>query len=215
MLHKDVMTISYKHNYEIKKVCADILGMHGIEHFSLDLVRPDSEMIFFSGTPSHGYEICKRGYAPYDGIISPDYYQNFEFYWWDDAYHKAFAKDIKAIREGLLGLKHGFMLVRKWNNFHLVYSFATKTDNSEMRSFIVNNINEYLKMGDYAYNNMRELYSEYCGEHEPPSVEQFFKFEGGAPPPRFTRNYRSQESGLLLPDKKNIINVDFQKRKKL
>ena len=59
MLHPDIHTISYKHRYQIKKIFGEILGTDGVSHFSLDLVRPDGEMIFFSSTPAHGFEICR------------------------------------------------------------------------------------------------------------------------------------------------------------
>src|ERR1700733_9945921 len=146
LLHKDILYISFKHRRIIKKVFDDILGIDGIEHFSLDLVNPNGEMLFFSGTPQHAFEICKRGLGKYDGIISPTYYQNFEFYWWNDAAHVAYSDRIKKIREGYLGLKYGFMLVRKWNNFHLIYSFATKQSNPHFQSLVINKINSFLKM---------------------------------------------------------------------
>ena len=190
MLHKDVLDISYQHQYKIRSVFKEILGIHDIDHFSLDLVRPDGEMIFFSGTPSHAYEICKRGYGAYDGIISPDYYKNYEFYWWKDAAHKAYANKIDTIRSEVLGLKHGFMLVRKWDDFHLIYSFATKNGSLDFQTNVINQINVFLKIGDWAYNEMQETYSEYTGNNEPPKIESFFTFEGGAPPARYTANYQ-------------------------
>ncbi len=225
MLHKDILTISFRHRYQISKTFNELLGINGIDHFSLDLVRPDSEMVFFSGTPSHGYEICKQGYGSYDGIISPEYYENFEFYWWKDAYHKAYADKIAAIREGVLGLKHGFMLVRKWNDFYLIYSFATKSDDPHFQSVVINNINQFLRMGDYAYTEMREIYTDYCNRYEPPVIEKFYSFEGGEPPARYTKSYKLNRNGILMPENpdnlmlqtnlSNIIQLDFKYKTKL
>lgn len=205
-LHQDVLTISFKHRYQIRSIFKEILGLCGIQHFSLDLVTPSSEMLFFSGTPSHGYEICKRGYGQYDGIISPEYYENFEFYWWKNASHRAFADRIAAIREGVLELKHGFMLVRKWNDFHLIYSFATKSRDPHFQSMVVNNINKLLKMGDFAYMEMREAYAEYCGNYNPPIIEKFYGFEGGIPPARYTKDYKPHLANTL----RNVTKVDFK-----
>ena len=212
MFHKDLLNISFQHQYKIKKAFGQILGIKGIGHFSLDLVRPDSEMIFFSGTPAHAYEICKHGYGEYDGIISPDYYQNYEFYWWKEAHHKAFADKITEIRENVLGLKHGFMLVRKWNNFHLIYSFATTSCDPHFQSMVINNLNTFLKMGDFAFMEMFDVYCEYTGQYEPPEIENFYAFEGGKPPSRYTKNYKhTDESALILPhDKSNIVYVNFK-----
>jgi hypothetical protein len=178
------------------------------------LVNPTGEMLFFSGTPQHAFEICRRGLGKYDGIISPTYYKNFEFYWWSDAAHKAYSDKIKKIREGYLGLRHGFMLVRKWNNFHLIYSFATKKSDPHFQSQVINKINLYLQMGDYAYSRMRETYSIYSGENEPPRIEKFYSFEGGEPPARYTSNFILQN----LQERKNsdgLIIVDFNEKKRI
>jgi hypothetical protein len=222
LLHQDVLYVSFKHHHVIKTVFSDILGLEGIEHFSLDLVNPDGEMIFFSGTPQHAYEICRRGLGKYDGIISPDYYRNFEFYWWTDAAHKAYANQIRNIREGLLRLKHGFMLVRKWDDFHLIYSFATKQKDSAFQSHVINKINFFLQMGDYAYSKMRELYSYYSGEYEPPIIEKFCPFEGGNPPSRYSKKYNrihlTNGNGAeqsIRRENNNLIEINFKEKRKI
>jgi len=182
---------------EINRCFKDILGLNGIDHFSLDLVNPAGEMTFFSSTPAHAYEICHRGLAPYDGIISPQHYENNEFYWWESAHHKAFSKKIQDIRQNVLKLKNGFMLVRQWDNYYIIYSFATKakTTKVELNSFIVNNLNKYLEMGDYAFNNLRHLYAEYL-DKETPKINQFFGFKGGKPVPRYTHHHNEQTNSL-------------------
>ena len=194
MLHGDILTISYKHRYEIQRIFKEIIGLYGISHFSLDLVRPDGEMIFFSSTPSHGYEVCSRGYGPYDGAISPNYYCNFEFYWWRNAVHKAYDEEINYIREIIHGFKHGFMLVRKWDNFYLIYSFATRSNHPAFSSIIVNNLNELLAKGDNIYTAMRDTYGEYAGTYVPPTIDKFYPFQGGKPVARYS-------SAIVLPSK--------------
>ena len=199
MLHQDVLQISYKHRYEIKKVFKEILGLYNIDHFALDLVRPDGEMIFLSATPSHGYEICKRGWGKFDGIIAPEYYENYEFYWWKDARHKDYAKEINYIRHVKHQFTHGFMLVRKLDDFYFVYSFATKNSDPYFPSLIVNKLNELFGVGDYIYNEMRETYAEYTGIWTPPLIEEFYPFQGGKPAPRYSKYYKKTEAGVLLP----------------
>jgi hypothetical protein len=217
MLHSDVLNISFAHHHQIKTVFGDILGIDGIEHFSLDLVNPVGEMLFFSGTPQHAFEICRRGLGKYDGIISPKYYKNFEFYWWSEAAHKAYADKIKKIREGYLGLKHGFMLVRRWNNFHLIYSYATKQSDPHFQSQVINKINSFLQMGDYAYSRMRETYSIYSGNYEPPLIEKFYSFAGGKPPARYTKGFllKNQDDLDQTKNYSGLIVVDFYERKRI
>ncbi len=172
-------------------------------------------MLFFSGTPQHAFEICNRGLGQYDGIISPKYYENFEFYWWTDATHKAYAEEIRKIREDMLDLKHGFMLVRKWNNFYLIYSFATKKTDPTFQSVVVNKINSFLKMGDHVYSLMRETYSIYTGNYSPPVIESFYSFEGGKPPARFTKNFSKNETNTSTDKHNSLILVDFYGKKRI
>lgn len=206
-LHKDLLNILYSSYYQTKKTTDEIRGLFGIDHFSLDIADPNGMMLFFSNTPAHGFEICKRGYAQYDGIISPRHYKSHEFYWWKNAAHKKYSDKIEEIRQGVLGLRDGFMLVRRWNGFYIIYSFATRTKSDDFKFSVVNNLNEYLAIGDYVYDNLRAEYSRYCTDFDPPTIEKFYPFEGGEPPARHTKDYK-KPSG---PNK--IILIDFRDKK--
>lgn len=211
MLHKEVLNISFLHRHKIKTVFSEILGIEGIEHFSLDLVNPSGEMLFLSGTPQHAFEICNKGLSQYDGIISPEYYQNNEFYWWNDAAHKAYAKRIRQIREYYLGLINGFMLVRKWNDFYLIYSFAAKKNTIDFQTKIINKLNLLLQMGDHCYSKVKDIYEIYCGEYDPPIIDKFYSFQGGKPKARFSEHYNQN---LISSENNNVIQL-FAKKVKI
>lgn len=201
-LHKDVLTISYKHRFEIRKVFREVLGIHDIDHFSLDLVNPQGEMVFLSANPSHGYEICARGYGIFYGATSPEYYENYEFYWWKDVKHRAFSHEINHIHDKH-GFRHGFMLVRQWNDFYLIYSFATRSEDPHFPSLIINKLNELFGLGDFIYNEMRDTYTEYTNDFTPPHIEKFYPFQGGMPPARYSNDYEKSAGGILI--KENTI----------
>ena len=219
--HTKLYDALYKHHYKIRSVAKEILGINSIDHFSLDLVDPNDNMLFFSSTPSHGFEICKRGYGQYDGIISPYNYENHEFYWWKEAAHKKYADKIAKIREDVLQLKHGFMLVRHWDNFYLIYSFATrsKTKSFDFQTKVVNEINYFFKMGDFVYQELKNIYASYCQPFEPPNIEVFYPFSGGKPPAHFSKHYKKTNARLLIPhtskDKEtnNVIYLNFSQKK--
>ena len=198
MLHPEVLTISYKHRYEINKRFKEILGFLQIDHFSLDLVRPDGLMIFLSGTPSHGYEVCSKGYGAHDATISANYYEHNEFYWWHDVEYGFYEKEIQYIREVKHGFCYGFMMVRRWNDFYLIYSFATVQRSRRFLQRVEDSIDVLFEMGDHVYNSMRELYSEYTEDMVPPLIDKFYPFEGGEPKARYS-NYQQAKSGIYLP----------------
>jgi len=196
MLHKDVTQISYAHRYDIFSVIKNILKNDLIQHFSLNLVRPDGEMLFFSGTPSHAFEICNKGFGNYDGIISPENYQNHELYWWKDASHKKYQNEIEYIRKGILKLHDGFMLVRKFNDFYFMYSYAFKKNYENIDKLVKDEINTFLQLGDVAYMKLRDIYKGYCGNYVPPKIKRFYPFQGGVPCNRIEN--KSSDNNIIL-----------------
>ena len=200
MIDKLACDISYIHKYKINHIFNDFMGLYDIHHFSLDLVDPSGNMIFFSKTPSHAYEICKRGYGDYDGIISPKYYTKNEFYWWEDAHHEKYSRKIQNIREGIFKLKNGFMLVRNINGFYLLYSFATKSNSPKFKTNVVNNLNELYKIGDWAYSQLKDEYQLYVKHYIVPSIDKFNPFVGGKPKPTYTNSYKNSKlkSNVIL-----------------
>jgi hypothetical protein len=198
MLHPDILTISYRHRYEIKNSLKDVLGLLGIAHFSLDLIRPDGQLLYFSGTPSHGYELCSRGYGAFDATVSPHYYKNNEFYWWHDVTQGKFSQEINYYRQERFGFTYGFMMVRYWDDFYMIYSFATRVKSPQFVDDVNDNLDTLFEAGDYLYNSMRELYSEYTENFTPPIIDKFYPYQGGRPVARMSR-YRKSSHGILLP----------------
>ncbi|MFN3234784.1 MAG: hypothetical protein ACE365_05180 [Gammaproteobacteria bacterium] len=198
MLHQEAGNISFRHQFEIRNALKDALGYLGIIHISMDLVRPDGEMIILSGTPSHAYEICSRGYDRYDSTISPEYYQNHSFYWWYNVEHKGCGREINYIRRVKLGFFYGFMLVRRWDDFYLVYSFAAGRKEANFIEKAYDSLNDLLRIGDEIYMNLRGLYAQYTDEFVPPLIDQFYPFVPGKPIPRYSNYYQSRE-GLMMP----------------
>jgi len=197
MLHPEVLTISYKHRYEISKRFKEVLGLFQIKHFSLDLVRPDGQMIFLSGTPSHGYEVCSKGFGAYDPTISPENYKTKEFYWWHELQGVRYVNEIEYIRQIRHGFKYGFMMVRHWDDFYLIYSFAAGKVSKDFVSRIENSINELFEAGDYVYNSMRDIYAGYTGGYVPPLIDKFYPYVGGPPIPRYS-NVSSAASNVFF-----------------
>jgi hypothetical protein len=198
MLHRDVLTLSYKFRYEIMRALDGVLGYLGLTHFSLDLVRPDGEMLFFSGTPSHGYDVCVRGFGGYDSTIAPESYQNHSFYWWDQVQHTRFGREINFIKKVRHHFECGFMLVRYWDGFYLIYSFASDHSGPDYQNSILEARDQLLQAGDHVYTLLRDIYSEYAGAFVPPLIHTFYPFIDGKPCLRISPF--KKRNGLFLPE---------------
>ena len=80
---------------------------------------------------------------------------------------------------------------------------------------MINKINTFLRMGDHTYSLMRETYTIYTNNYEPPLIEKFYPFEGGPPPERYTENFSSKNESDSPQKESRIIIVDFQERKRI
>jgi hypothetical protein len=100
--------------------------------------------------------------------------------------------------------KEIFELETKHDDFYLVYSYATRSDDLHFTSLVVNKLNELFGLGDHIYNEMRQVYSEYTEEARPPYIDRFYPFQGGVPMARYSDDYVRSESGILLKEQAPI-----------
>lgn len=173
-LHPKAYEISFRHRQEIARKFRDVLGIWGIHHISIDIISPGEELIYFSTTPSMGYNLIHNQLWQHDGSISPTYYKERPYYYWHQTYDKNFYQQIKQVKEADYGFAFGFTLVRLVEGFYILYSFATRNKDQETKDFFERNTAHLLKMGDYCYKLIREIYKCYL-KNEPPIIRAPFR----------------------------------------
>lgn len=180
-LHPEVLSIPFLHRKELSTKFRDVLGLLYLDYISIEIINPNAEYLYFSALPAVNFNLIENHLWPYDGAMSPTFYQHYSFYTWASAYQTMFCNELKIMKEREHGFHYGFVLVRKINQFYLLYSFATKNKNSEINLFFDEQKNELLKMGDYCYKLIRPLYMNYAAEYMPPIITNFVSFAEGIP----------------------------------
>lgn len=180
-LHPEAIDIPFKHKKEINYLFKDVLGLCHLDHISVDIVSPNEIMTYFSTKPALGYNLISQNLWKYDGCVSPSIYKNHSFYCWEDAYASQYAANLKKFKESEFGYTFGFILVRIINGFHIIYSFATKSLNKEIKDVFLNNLNDLLKIGDYCYNQIHPIFINYCNGYLPLKIKKFYPYKQGKP----------------------------------
>lgn len=181
IINPEMVMLSFKHKKEIMDVFNDVLGLCCLDHVSVDVCSCDNQYAYFSTQPSLGFNLVAHDLWQYDGSISPTIFKHHSFYWWENAYHPMYKNKLKNIKEIEYKYTLGCILVRKINNYYIIYSFGTKNNIRESKKYFFNNLNKLLKIGDYCFNRIRPIYQMYYNKHDCPIIKKFFPYQRGKP----------------------------------
>lgn len=171
-LHPQLLDILFHHRREISKKFSDVLELHYINHVATIISNPEREIVIFSTTPTVEYNLISSEMWPHDGTISPTFYKTKTFFWWTDAYHQNHFLQLQNIKEKKHNLTLGFCLVREIGDFHLIYSFATRSKRKDLEDYYLAHMDDLLAIGDYCYKLIRDLYCNYSPSYHPPIINE-------------------------------------------
>lgn len=164
-LHKDTLLFSFENQWEIKNIYKEILGLYDVDHFSINIVNQMGDMTVISSNASIVYNIFQDGSYLYNGSISPTYYEKMDFFIWEQCFDRRFYQSVKDSLQSRNGIYAGIVMVYRSLGYHILFSFATKSANNQMlENAIDNNIN-FLKMGFYCFNLIKQSYSSMLNDN--------------------------------------------------
>ncbi len=170
-LHGCAFDMLFKHKNEIFRKLSDIRGIYFIDHIAFHIINPELEEAVFSITPSVEYNLITHNLWQDDGSFVPFQYVNDIIFWWKEAYKNESAKKLILLKEIKHGFSLGFSLVKKIGEFYLVYSFASRNSEANLKEYYRQKINELFHIGEYGYKLIRDIYFQYCDTHFPPEAE--------------------------------------------
>ena len=156
-LHKNGATISFENCYKLCKIYKEIIGNHGVHHFSINVVDETGKMTILSYRPQIAYNIFKDGSYLYNGSISKTYYNKKDFYTWDETYDPRYYNILKNNMERKNGINKGVVVVRKQLGLTLLCSFATKSNGQEFVLNIREQQNLFSAMGDHCFEQIKSI----------------------------------------------------------
>ena len=169
-LHDDILDILYENRRSITKIFREVIGFYDIDHVSLTLRSPSNEFVVFSITPNIEYNLITQGLWQHDCTNFPSSYINNDLIWWDEDKKNPYFSDIYKIKGQKNNYTLGMSLSRKIEGFFIIYSFATKNKNINLRSYYISNIQGLYDIGDHCYKLIRDIYSSYCKPYVAPVI---------------------------------------------
>jgi hypothetical protein len=165
--HPKILDTLFAHKRAIYFRLCDLKGLHYLDHIAIYLVTPTRQIIPFSISPSVEFNLITQELWRYDGTFFPkDYPDNLAF--WDELYHPLQANALKQIKETAYEFTLGFNFRQICGEFTLIYAFATKKHEENLKNYYKNVQNELKCIGDYGYKYLRPLFEQYTNNEAPP-----------------------------------------------
>ena len=169
-LHENVVDILFQNKNEISRRLSDIRGLYHIDHIAINIINPLNEVMIFSITPSVEYNLFAHELWRYDQSFSPLSFNDQALFCWDEGYDRRYFNDLKNLKEKKHHFNLGLNLVRKIEQFQIVYSFATRSQNENLLPYYQDQASRLFLLGDYGYRLIRDIYQKYCDTYIPPII---------------------------------------------
>lgn len=170
-LHDDILDILFENRKFMKNIFQTINGLHEIHHFGLTIIDPLNKLITFSTTPSIEYNLINQNLWSYDPAFLKNPLKPNSIIWWDELLSSDKADQIKLIKLLNNGYTLGISIGQQLNDFTIIYSFATKSPDKNLKEYYIENLSGLIEVGNYCYKSVREIYLQYCEHQVPPKIQ--------------------------------------------
>lgn len=169
-LNKSNVDLLFSHKKELSSKFSDIIGLHFIDHLSVFLLDPNNELTIISSTPSVEFNLINTGLWFYDHTFSPKTFTDGHLDTWETFYHPIYSKLLALEKKQAHRFTHGINLVRQINHHTVLYSFATRNEFGDPDKYYQEIKGDLLLIGNHSYNLIRNIFSMYALDHEPPTI---------------------------------------------
>jgi hypothetical protein len=169
-LHQNILDILFENRSFLRNVLKTINGLHEIHHFSATIIDPTNKTIIFSTTPSIEYNLISQNLWDLDQAFYHESLTENYIRWWDNITSVEYEK-IKSIKLTNNCYSFGMTINRHVTDFTIMYSFATKSLEKNLREYYSLNLNNLIDIGDYCYKSIRTIYLQYCDFYMPPKIQ--------------------------------------------
>ena len=119
-------------------------------------------MLVFSVCPEIAYTLysSQRGIEQ-DLAISPTFYDNLDFYFWEDCYSDDTKYEVMNKKEERFGIKAGAVIVKKVDDIKYLLSFGTKSSSDNFKQEIITRQSLYEQLGASCLETMSDALIKY------------------------------------------------------
>jgi len=96
----------------------------------------------------------------HDLTFSPQFFTKKQHAFWQELYENERFDELRYLKQLKYNFNIGFSLSKPQQDHHLIYSFATKSSDTQIKSLWLQVSDELSQIGDYCFNHLKSLITD-------------------------------------------------------
>lgn len=138
-LHPQASDLLFKHYRSMARIFRDVLGQLEIDYMAIAILTPKDELLFFSSRPGIEWNLIEHNLWLSDVRFQYDSFKQEQIQLWE---HRP--PDFCI----------GFSIPSVVDEFRVIYTVASKSNNEAIQKMIFNNIAMLMRMGRFCLKNI-------------------------------------------------------------
>lgn len=158
-VHPLAESILFSHYRDIRKVFYDVLGQLEIDYLCIALLTIKNELLFFSSSPSIEQNMLKHHACLFDSRFQYDFFKQEQVQFW--------SSKTKLTEFGI-----GLSVPSVFNEYRVIYSFASKSIDQKVHNHFANNIAMFVQIGKFC---LKKIMAEIPSLNDPTQLKPVLK----------------------------------------
>lgn len=153
-LHPQARDLLFQHYRTLFRIFHDVLGHLEIDYLSIAILTPQNELLFLSSKPSVESNLIENNLWQFDASFQQDFFLNGKAQLWDELYDKEWQETLHKYKQEIPGFSMGVSVPSSFEEYRVVYSFASKSTDKTIQNNIINKIETLLRIGRFCLQNI-------------------------------------------------------------
>jgi len=159
-LHALAEDLLFSHKRQVSSLFRDVIGLHEIDSLSLYYIDELQRLLAFSYTPAVEFNLFSSHLWQHDLTFSPQFFSKKQQAFWQELYKDERFDELRYLKQLKYNFNIGFSLSKPQQDYHLIYSFATKSNDAQIKSLWLKVSDELSQIGDYCFNHLKPLITD-------------------------------------------------------
>jgi hypothetical protein len=148
-IHPLAQDFLFKHYRAMRKIFRNVLGLFEIDYLCIALITPQHELLFMSSEPSIEFNLIEHNLWSLDPSLQKAFFQSGKMQFWGELYSREADDQLCFYKQKMHRFHIGLSIPSVFDKYRIIYTFAAKSDDLNIRNNLKDNTENLLSMGQF------------------------------------------------------------------